>query len=100
MEGMNAVPSTARRSRRLLTIAAATGVAIAAAAPATAAPLPLPEAPNCPVFPADNHWNLKVDRLPVHKNSRRIITSIGRRAHPHNNFGGGTWAGGPDGTPI
>ena len=98
---MNAVPSTARRSRRLLAVACATAVGVAAAsAPAAAVPLPLPEAPNCPVFPADNQWNLKVDRLPLHKNSKRIITSIGRRAYPHNNFGGGTWAGGPDGTPI
>ena len=101
MEGMPAVPSTARLGRRLLAtaLAAAFGAGALGSA-ATAAPLPLPEAPNCPVFPADNHWNLKVDRLPVLKGSKRIVGSIGARAYPHNNFGGGTWAGGPDGTPI
>src|SRR5829696_3374902 len=96
--GMHAVPFTARRLRRLLVVAALSAGVLAA--PADAAPLRLPEAPTCPVFPANSHWNLKVDRLPVLKGSKRIVRSIGNRAYPHPNFGGGRWAGGPDGTPI
>ncbi len=44
---------------------------------------PLPGAARCPIFPRDNHWNLPVDRLPVHGNSDAIVSSIGpRRERP------------------
>jgi hypothetical protein len=82
--------------RRLLAVAAAGTVVLSA--PASAAPLP--DAPNCPIFPRDNQWNLPVDKLPVAKNSKRVVASIGARAPLHNNFGGGIWKGSPDGTPI
>ena len=38
----------------------------------------------CPVFPADNIWNVAVDRLPVHPDSALYIWSNGpdRRLHP------------------
>ncbi len=98
LAGMNAVPSTARPFRRLLA-AAVIGAGVVTAS-ADAAPLRLPEAPQCPIFPADSHWNLRVDKLPALKGSSRIVRSIGRRAYVHGNFGGGTWAGGPDGTPV
>jgi hypothetical protein len=93
---MTAAPFTARRARRLL--AAAFACACVLSQPATAAPLA--QAPNCPVFPRDNQWNLPVDKLPVARNSKRIVGSIGSRAYVHNNFGGGEWAGGPDGMPV
>jgi hypothetical protein len=32
---------------------------------------PLPGAPVCPIFPANNAWNQRVDRLPVAKNSAK-----------------------------
>jgi hypothetical protein len=96
--GMNAVPSTARRLRRLLF--AATLCAGVLSQPATAAPVRLPEAPNCPVFPANSHWNLPVTKLPVLNGSKRIVRGIGAREHLHNNFGGGIWKGSPDGMPI
>jgi hypothetical protein len=44
---------------------------------------PLPGAPNCPLFPPDNHWNLRVDRLPVHPRSAEIVRSIGLDEHVH-----------------
>ena len=39
---------------------------------------------GCPVFPADNIWNTRVDTRPVHALSDAYITSIGadRRLHP------------------
>src|SRR3954468_5656291 len=93
---MLAVPFTARRLRRVSLAPAACVCALSQ--PAGAAPLP--QAPNCPVFPPDNQWNRPVDRLPVARNSKRIVASIGARAHLHNNFGGGEGAGGPDGMPV
>ena len=61
---------------------------------------PLPAAPSCEIFPADNPWNQRVDRLPVAKNSARLIASIGLGDPVHPDFGSGTWAGGPIGIPF
>jgi hypothetical protein len=61
---------------------------------------PLPGAPNCPVFPATNHWNLRVDRLPVHPSSAAIVHSIGLDETMHADFGSGLWEGGPIGIPF
>jgi hypothetical protein len=55
------VPDTARVLRRAVT--ALTPVALLAGAAATAG-APLPGAPACPVLPADNVWNARVDGLP------------------------------------
>src|SRR5688500_12582456 len=93
---MTAVPSTARRLRRHLLAAT---IACGLVAPPVGAS-PLTEAPNCPIFPRDNHWNLPVDKLPVARGSKRIVGGIGARAYLHNNFGGGIWKGSPDGTPV
>src|SRR5918995_2507133 len=93
---MLAVPSTACRFRRLLAAAAACAFVLSQ----PAGPAPLTEAPNCPVFPRDNHGNLPVDKLPLLRGSRSIVNSIGSRAYLHNNFGGGIWMGSPDGMPI
>jgi len=60
----------------------------------------LPGAPNCPVFPATNWWNLRVDRLPVARDSARIVASIGVDDHLHADFGSGLWEGGPIGIPV
>jgi hypothetical protein len=48
---------------------------------------PLPDAPDCPVFPADNPWNQRVDGLPVARDSDRILTSIGLDDELHPDFG-------------
>jgi hypothetical protein len=60
----------------------------------------LPGAPRCPVFPASNPWNQRVDRLPVARDSDAIIASIGLDDHVHADFGSGLWEGGPIGIPI
>jgi hypothetical protein len=61
---------------------------------------PLPEAPGCRVFPKNNHWNLRVDDLPVHRNSNAIIRSIGRTEGLHPDFGSGRYQGARIGIPY
>jgi hypothetical protein len=71
--------------------------ALAAAVAATALGAPLPAAPRCPVFPADNAWNRRVDSLPVAGGSDATVASIGLTKTLHADFGSGTWNGGPIG---
>ncbi len=59
-----------------------------------------PALANCPMFPADNIWNARVDSLPVHSLSAAWIDSIGRAEGFHMDFGSGTWDGGPIGIPY
>lgn len=57
----------------------------------------------CPLFPADNVWNTRVDQLPVHPLSDTYIDTIGRDAEFHADFGSGLWPpedGGPIGIPY
>jgi hypothetical protein len=62
--------------------------------------LRLPAAPRCSIFPRSNPWNQRVDRLPVAKESGRIISSIGAGAGLHADFGSGLWEGSPIGIPF
>jgi hypothetical protein len=55
---------------------------------------------GCPVFPADNHWNLRVDGLPVLPNSDAIVRSTGAEAHMHADFGSGRYQGARIGIPY
>jgi hypothetical protein len=80
--------------------AAALASGLALVLPATGGPAPLPSAPNCPVFPQSNVWNKRVDRLPVARNSRAIVRSIGADLGVHADFGSGLWEGAPIGIPI
>jgi hypothetical protein len=66
----------------------------------TAGARPLPGAPHCPVFPANNPWNELVDRLPVARNSARLIASIGLGNPVHPDFGSGLYNGEPIGIPY
>ena len=79
-------------------------VAVSAAAVAAGVAFAVPEAAprvaGCPVFPADNAWNRRVDRLPVAANSDTIVRSIGADGHLHADFGSGLWDGGPIGIPV
>jgi hypothetical protein len=84
-------------------IALATVVACAAGAASLGSPAdgrPLPRAPKCRIFPASNHWNLRVDGLPVHPSSDRIVESIGAGDNMHADFGSGRYEGGPIGIPY
>jgi hypothetical protein len=55
---------------------------------------------RCPVFPSNNPWNQRVDKLPVAKNSAKLIASIGLNAPVHPDFGSGRYAGAPIGIPY
>ena len=59
-----------------------------------------PTIQGCPVLPADNIWNARVDKLPVHPNSGAYLTSIGRTTGFHMDFGSGLWDGAPIGIPF
>lgn len=74
---------------------ASSGAALAAPAQANAASVG-----GCPMFPADNIWNRRIDSLPVHAKSDAWINSIGRNTGLHMDFGSGNWDGGPIGIPI
>jgi hypothetical protein len=82
--------------KRLLAVAA--GALLVGGASAQA--LRLPGAPKCPVFPADNAWNQRVDSLPVAADSAKLIQSIGAGTGLHPDFGSGLWDGGPIGIPF
>jgi hypothetical protein len=70
------------------------------AVPALVSAHPVPGALNCPVFPANNPWNQRVERLPVAKNSAAIIASIGLNDPVHPDFGSGLYNGEPIGIPF
>ena len=60
----------------------------------------LPSAPHCPIFPANNPWNERVDKLPVAARSAQIIASIGPTTGLHPDFGSGLYDGEPIGIPF
>jgi hypothetical protein len=72
---------------------------LATAAPAATAPLG-PAIAGCPVYPADNAWNQRVDRLPVARNSATLIASIGLDRPVHADFGAGSFDGETIGIPY
>jgi hypothetical protein len=55
---------------------------------------------GCPVLPAGNIWNTRVDRLPVDANSDSYVATIGASETVHPDFGSGEWDGGPIGIPF
>lgn len=63
-------------------------------------PVTGPTLAGCPMFPANNIWNTRVDTLPVAANSAAYITSIGPTRGLHADFGSGLWDGGPIGIPY
>ena len=89
------------RARRLLPIAApvALGGAVAVAA-ALGASSPVLAGTTCPVLPADNPWNQRVDSLPVANDSAALIASIGLSDPVHPDFGSGSYQGEPIGIPY
>jgi hypothetical protein len=72
------------------------GLAVLAVAGAS----PAPQLAGCPVFPASNPWNQRVDRLPVAKNSATLVRSIGLDAPVHADFGSGLYNGQIIGIPY
>jgi hypothetical protein len=72
---------------------------LAAVLPQIATAHPLPGAPHCPLFPANNPWNQRVDSLPVASDSGRLIASIGLSDPVHPDFGT-VYNGAPNGIPY
>jgi hypothetical protein len=60
---------------------------------------PGPTLAGCPVFPAGNAWNRRVDGLPADPRSAEIVAAIGEGSL-HADFGSGLWKGRPIGIPI
>lgn len=59
--------------------------------------------PRCPILPADNIWNRRVDDLPVDTRSLQYVSSIGIDDTMHADFGSGVWPPGstsPIGIPF
>ncbi|MDJ0925251.1 MAG: hypothetical protein QNJ77_11870 [Acidimicrobiia bacterium] len=54
---------------------------------------------RCPVLPADNIWNRRIDDMPVHANSAAYINTIGSTRTLHADFGSGVWPPGSN-SPI
>jgi hypothetical protein len=88
--------------RRFAVLACLSLVAVSAVVvvPSLVSAHPLPGAPGCPVFPADNPWNQRVDRLPVAGNSAQVISTIGLNDPVHPDFGTGLYGGEPIGIPY
>jgi hypothetical protein len=59
-----------------------------------------PALAGCPIFPANNIWNTRIDTVPVHPNSDAYVASIGADTGVHPDFGSGLWDGGPIGIPY
>jgi len=69
----------------------------------TFAGLAMAQAPTvgtCPVLPADNIWNTRIDQLPVHPSSSTWVATIGASSPVHPDFGSGTYNGAPIGIPF
>jgi hypothetical protein len=81
-------------------LALAAAVAAVLLTGASAQALRLPAARHCPVFPANNAWNQRVDKLPVAADSAQLIASIGLDAPVHADFGSGKWDGSAIGIPF
>jgi hypothetical protein len=89
------VPSVKARILAL-TLAAA----VIAATAVTSAGHPLPAAKKCRIFPANNPWNQRVDKLPAARNSNAVVRAIGPGGSVHADFGSGNYNGGPIGIPY
>ncbi len=82
----------------MIKLAAAAVTFVTAIAGSTAAPAPT--LAGCPLFPASNPWNTRVDRLPVASDSGTLIASIGLDAGVHADFGSGLYDGSRIGIPF
>ena len=93
----DACPRRTRSMKRMLALAAG---ALAARRLRTAHALRVPGAPRCPIFPATNAWNQRVDTLPVAANSAQLIRRSGAATGLHPDFGSGLYDGQPIGIPF
>jgi hypothetical protein len=59
-----------------------------------------PAIAGCPIFPVNNPWNQRVDKLPVAANSAAMIRAIGLDSPLHADFGSGRYDGQIIGIPY
>jgi hypothetical protein len=76
----------------------ATTAATAQPSPSPSPGVDVPTVGGCPVLPADNIWNTRIDGVPVSTFSGSYIASIGS-AGLHPDFGT-VWNGAPNGIPF
>jgi hypothetical protein len=95
---INVVPMSPRA--RLVLVAALATLPIVPTNSLGGPAAPVARVGKCEMFPADNHWNLRVDDLPKVSNSRAIIRSIGRKTSLHPDFGSGKYQGARIGIPY
>jgi hypothetical protein len=60
---------------------------------------PIVPTARCPILPADNIWNRRVDDMPIDANSAAYIDTIGATRTLHADFGSGVWPPGSN-SPI
>jgi hypothetical protein len=84
--------------RRILPALLLAALALALAVPASGGPVK--GASKCRLFPANNHWNMRVDKLPVLPNSDAMVRGIGADDTLHPDFGSGLYEGRPIGIPY
>jgi hypothetical protein len=85
--------------RRRIAILLAAALTVGAAA-AIGAGSKRPHVGGCTVFPTNNPWNQRVDKLPAASNSDAIVRSIGVSTGMHADFGSGLYQGRPIGIPY
>jgi hypothetical protein len=85
---------------KLLIPGLALATAFAGAAFALASGSASPALGGCPVLPASNVWNQRVDTLPVESDSAQLIASIGLGSGVHADFGSGLYDGSSIGIPY
>jgi hypothetical protein len=59
-----------------------------------------PKVGGCAIFPKNNPWNQRVDKLPKASNSDAVVRAIGPDEGMHADFGSGKYDGGPIGIPY
>lgn len=98
--GMTTPPAANPAERQDSTSEPVQAISTLPATVANAGPSDGPLPGGCPVFPADNFWNVPIDNLPIHTRSSDWIESIGRDTGFYMDFGSGEWDGGPIGIPF
>jgi len=93
---------SARRAARALPafgLPSALALSVLLVPVASPAPLAAQTIAGCPVLPADNIWNVRVDDLPVDANSDAYVQAIGEDVGVHPDFGT-VYEGAPIGIPY
>lgn len=83
-----ATAQAAKKRSTATTAQTTAGSASVATSVAGSASRSVPMLGGCPMFPADNAWNQRVDTLAVHASSDAWVNSLGSSRNLHPDFGG------------